>query len=69
MDDGNDNPFEKPSRHVALLAIVESIVLVSNCEAVKHLGCIAKVELVSLEIGSPLALVPSIQHWQIVYTS
>ena len=68
MDDGNSDSFEKPQRHEAFFTVVESIVLIGHRGPVKDVGRITKVESVNLEIGSPFALIPTIQYRQIVYT-
>jgi len=68
MDDGNSQPFEQAQGYETLFAVMESIILVGHRGAVKDLRRVTEVEPVSLEIDSPLALVPSKLHRQSVYT-
>ena len=68
MNNGNGYAFEKPQCHVALVAVVESIIFVRNRRSVEDLRRVTEVELMSPEISSSFALIPFKEHRRSVYT-
>ena len=68
MRDGHRNTAQEAQRDEALLAVAEAIVLERGRKAGEHLVGIGEVDLVILEVGLPLALVPREPHLRSVYT-
>ena len=54
--------------HVALFAVVESIIFVRNRRSVEDLRRVTDVELASPEISSSFTLIPFKEHRRSVYT-
>jgi hypothetical protein len=68
MHNGDGDSAKQPEGYEALLVVTEPVVFIRNGETTKHDLRVCEIEVVSLQVGLALGIVPLESHLQSVYT-